>query len=237
MQDTAMIRRVENSILLLGDNVLAVVNEGHGSERITQFSYGKGMLLIYPDFVSVTFQMSNGSRLEEYSQTLDKVEYSVDTSSDIISPDSRLYVRGWRWNVVNGTEGEPNSDIDRIVMERIGSAQVKILLDFRPRLYYHNDSNGNVYVTISIIKLAINPYLRSGIGAGTFRISTRNQNITVTNYSPYTYSGYTGADFTIRASFTQGATETTETIFSCHLTNGQSANVEFVVTEVGVGIL
>jgi len=235
MQDTAMIRRVENSMLLLGDNILTVVNEGHGSERITQFSYGKGMFLIYPNFVSVKFQMLNNSQLrDEYPQTLEKIEYSVDTSSDIIAHDSRLYVRGWHWNTVNGTQGEPNSDIDRIIIDRIGSAQVNLLLDFRPRLYYYNDTNGNVHVTISIVKLAVNPYLRSGIGAGTFRISTHNQNVTITDYS-YTFSRTT--IFGIRASFTQAGTEQTEQAFSCLMRAGKSATVEFIMTEVGVGIL
>jgi len=232
MQDTAMIRRVENSMLLLGDNILTVVNEGHGSERITQFSYGKGMLLVYPNFVSVKFQILNNSQLRgEYSQTLQKIEYSVDTSSDIIAPNSRFYVRGWRWNVVNGTQGEPNSDIDRIIIERIGSAQVILLLDFRPRVYNYTDSNGNVHVTIRIVKLAVSPFLRSGIGAGTFRISTRNQNTIITNYN-YTFTRPT-TKFEIRASFPQADT----VAFSCLMSAGKFVTVKFIATEVGVGIL
>jgi len=233
MQDTAMIRRVENSMLLLGDNVLTVVNEGHGSERVTQFSYGKGTLLIYPETIQIVFQMLKDSGVQdEYDQGLGKIEYSVDTLSNIISPDSRLYIRGWHWNVVNGTQGEPNSDLDRIIIERIGSAQVNLFLDFRPRLYNHTDSNGNVYLTLSIVKLIVNPYLGSGIGAGTFGITTSNHDVIVNNYN---YTFVEAGTFTIQASFPQEGT--VERAFSCWVTEGKVVNVEFVVTEVEVGIL
>ena len=238
MQDTAMIRQVENSMLLLGDNVLTVVNEGHGSERVTQFSYGKGMLLIYPENTQIVFQMLKDSSVQdEYDQRLGKVEYSVGTSSDIISPDSKLYVRGWHWNVVNGTQGEPNSDIDRFIIQRIGSAQVKLLLDFRPRLYNHTDSKGNLYVTILIVKLVINPYLGSGVGAGTFGITTKNQDVIVKNYN-CTFTDDPLSTFSIRASFPQSGVA--EQVFSCWVgtsVNVEFVNVKFVVTEVEVGIL
>lgn len=233
MQDTAMIHRVENSMLLLSDNVLTMVNEGHGSERLTQFSYGKGMFLIYPNIISVKFQMLNNTQqLSEHSQTLGKIEYSVDTLSDIIASDSRLYVRGWHWNVVNGTQGEPNSDIDRIIIERIGSAHVILLLDFRPRLYNYTDSNGNVHITINIVKLKVDSNLESGIGAGTFRVAARNQDITVTNYN-YTFTN--PSTFKIRASFPP--TAVVEQTFACSVKGGKFVAVEFVETEVGVGIL
>lgn len=237
MQDTAMIRRVENSMLLLGDNVLTVVNEGHSSERVTQFSYGKGTLLIYSythtETTQIIFQMLKDSSVQdEYYQRLGKVEYSVDTLSNIISPDSRLYVRGWQWNVVNGTQGEPNSDLDRIIIERIGSAQVNLFLDFRPRLYNYTDSNGNIYLTLSIVKLFVSPYLGSGIGAGTFGITTSNQDVIVSNYN---YTFVEAGTFTIQASFPQEGT--VERAFSCWVDEGKVVNVEFVVTEVEVGIL
>jgi hypothetical protein len=237
MQDTAMINQVENSMVLLGNNVLTIVNEGNGSQTLTQFSYGKGTLMIYPNFVSETFQMFNTSSSQPqgtYSQTLERIEYSVGTSSDIIPPNSTLYVTGWSWNVVNGTQGEPNSDIDRIVIQRIDSAQVNLLLDFRPSLHYYNDSKGNVYVTINIVKFAVNPFLMSGIGAGTFQISTQNQNTTITSY---TYAITSSNTFRISAS----QAGVTGNVFSCPIIIGKSPHksvtVNFVVTEVEVGVL
>lgn len=231
MQDTSMIRRVENSMLLLGDNILTVVNEGQGSERITQFSYGKGLLMIDPNFATINFELLNNTVvLNEYEQTLGNVEYSVDTLSNVIAPDSSLYVRGWNWNVVNGTQGEPNTDLTRIKMERMGSASVILILDFRSRLFNSTDSNGNIYITISIVKLTVNPSLGSGIGPGTFSFASINQNVTVTNYD---YAFGSSSTFSIRASqdgVVQGA-------FSCPVGAGKTMSVQFVVTEVEVGIL
>ena len=236
MQDTAMINQVENSMVLLGNNVLTTVNEGNGSQTLTQFSYGKGTLMIYPNFVNETFQMFNSSSKPQgtYSQMLEKVEYNVTTSSNIIPPSSTLYVTGWSWNVVNGTQGEPNSDIDRIIIQRIDSAEVGLLLDFRPRLYYYNDSKGNVYVTINIVKFAVNPSLMSGIGAGTFQISTQNKNTTITSY---TYAITSSNTFRISAS----QAGVTGNVFSYPINIGagphKSVTVNFVVTNVEVGVL
>lgn len=231
MQDTAMIRRVENSMLLLGDNILTVVNEGHSSERITQFSYGKGMLYIYPESIDVTFELlDDATPFYSYSQSIGKVEYSVDTSSDIVSPDSRIFIRGWHWNFVNGTQGEPNSDIDRIIIQRIGSSHVKLLLDFRSRFYNHTDSDGNIHLTLCVVKLMVDPLLGSGIGGGTFSVAASNQDVIVTNYN---YTFVEAGTFTIQAS-QEG---TVERAFSCWVPEKKSVNVEFVVTEVEVGIL
>jgi flagellin-like protein len=231
MQDTSMIRRVENSMLLLGDNVLTVVNEGHGSERITQFSYGKGTLFVYSNFATINFQLLNNTNvLNEYSETLGKVEYSVETLSNIIPSDSSLYVRGWVSNVVNGTQGVPNMDLNRIVLQRIGPAYVLLLLDFRSRLFNYTDSNGDIHITISIVKLAIDPSLSSGIGSGTFQFSSNNQGVTVTNYN-YTFAN--SGVFKVRASQDGVA----ENAFTCYVDAGKNVNVEFLVTEVEVGIL
>lgn len=231
MQDTSMIRRVENSVLLLGDNVLTVVNEGRGSERITQFSYASGTVLVYPDFATINFQILNNTKLlKSYSETVGKVEYRVDTLSDILPSDSSLYVKGWTWNVVNGTQGEPNTDLTRIKMERIGSALVILTLDFRSRLFNYTDSDGNIHVEINIVKLAVNPSLGSGIGPGTFSFSSVNQNVTVTNYS-YRFSS--SGTFSIRAS----KSSIVQSAFSCPVKAGKTVSVQFVVAEVEVGIL
>lgn len=231
MQDTSMIRRVENSVLLLGDNILTVVNEGHGSERITQFSYGTGTIMVYPNFATINFQMLNNTKvLSGCSETVGKVEYSVDTLSDILPSDSSLYVRGWIWNVVNGTQGEPNTDLSRIKMERIGSALVILTLDFRSRLFNYTDSNGNIYVKINIIELAVNPSLGSGIGPGTFSFSSVNQNVTVTNYN---YAFNYPSTFSIRTS----QSSVVQSAFSCPVKAGKTVSVQFVVTKVEVGIL
>ncbi len=231
MQDTSMVRRVENSMLLLGDNVLTVVNEGFGSERITQFSYGKGTFLVYPNFATVNFRLFNNTNvLNEYNETLGKVEYSVQTLSNVIQSDSSLYVRGWASNVVNGTQGAPNMDLNRIVLQRLGSAYVLLLLDFRSRLFNYTDSNGNIHITISIVKLAVDSSLSSGIGPGTFQFSSNNQGVTVVDYN-YTFAS--SGTFKVRVSQAGVA----ENAFTCFVGEGKTVNVEFLVTEVEVGIL
>jgi len=231
MQDTSMIRRVENSMLLLGDNILTVVNEGHGSERITQFSYGKGTLMIDPNFATINFKLLNNTVvLNETEQTLGKVEYSVDTLSNIIASDSSLYVRGWNWNVVNGTQGEPNTDLTRIKMERIGPALVNLILDFRSRLFNYTDPSGNIYIKINIVKLTVNPSLGSGIGPGTFSFASVNQDVTVTNYD---YAFGSSSTFSISAS----QAGVVQNAFSCTVGAGTTVNVEFLMTEVEVGIV